>query len=595
MLSFSSRFPLYTYSDHMPLSWMRKSEKGPSQFIVEQLAELDTIHQYIQGPQNSIADAASRYPCLGPKRLAPRGMANSVSEMLQRLPEELKVAEDVHVYAGIHTADLKQLVQAWISTAKGSVQQVAPTQKEPLPPAELAIMIPRIETAPAALAQYLMRKIPFAILLVPVDLLDQSYAAKIFPGAQPDVLKQRFETAGKLIILSTQLTWVMGNMSESCRIEMFAGTLATRAPITGDDPSKELGDTFDVEVPRTMEEWLEAQIGDEDFESTITAYDSKAIARRDGVWVYAPEGAMPRIIVPKPQQEALIRFTHEKMFHLCSAKVAATLKRSYHWPTLAQDTRRVLDDCPNCEMEKARTNLAHGLFSAKPHQAPRAHFAMDFQGQGLAETGECEALAIIDVNARYVHVLALKNREVETLLPALLDEIVFRYGPPERIHSDSAPEFMSEAMKELADALEIELTTTMGHSAHSNGIVEVFWRFWNRCMRLLPDDHYRKWPAFKSRICFAFNTAAHESLSNVAPHEIYFGAPARNAFTTLLTVEDVEDIDELDLPQKIAEAVAISIHQSVYEVSSQPRPVCACRNCQKTQRQRICTKFRNRR
>ena len=64
---------------------------------------------------------------------------------------------------------------------------------------------------------------------------------------------------------------------------------------------------------------------------------------------------------------------------------------------------------------------------------------MDFQDQGTANTGECEALAIIDVNARYVHVLALNNREVETFLPVFLDEIVFRYGPPERIHSDSAP------------------------------------------------------------------------------------------------------------------------------------------------------------
>jgi hypothetical protein len=88
--------------------------------------------------------------------------------------------------------------------------------------------------------------------------------------------------------------------------------------------------------------------------------------------------------------------------------------------------------------------LAHGLFAAKLHQAPRAHFAMDFQGQGMADTGECEALAIIDVNARYVHVIiALKNSEVEAFLPAFLDEIAFRFGPPERIHSDSATEFMS--------------------------------------------------------------------------------------------------------------------------------------------------------
>jgi hypothetical protein len=66
---------------------MGKSEKGPvSQFLVEQLAELETVHQYIQGHLNSIADATSRYPLLGPKRLAPRGLANSVQEALARLP-----------------------------------------------------------------------------------------------------------------------------------------------------------------------------------------------------------------------------------------------------------------------------------------------------------------------------------------------------------------------------------------------------------------------------------------------------------------------------------------------------------------------------
>ncbi len=88
--SLSSPFPLYTYSDHLPLAWMNKSEKGPvSQFLVEQLSELDTVHQYIQGHLNSVADAASRYPLLGPKRLAPRGLAHSVQEALARLPDHL--------------------------------------------------------------------------------------------------------------------------------------------------------------------------------------------------------------------------------------------------------------------------------------------------------------------------------------------------------------------------------------------------------------------------------------------------------------------------------------------------------------------------
>jgi hypothetical protein len=107
----SSRFPLHTFNDHMLLQWMRKSEKGPvSQFLVEQLSEIETKHQYIQGELNSLADAASRYPLLGPKRLAPRGLANSVREALARLPVYLKESKDIQVHAGTYTSDLKLMV-----------------------------------------------------------------------------------------------------------------------------------------------------------------------------------------------------------------------------------------------------------------------------------------------------------------------------------------------------------------------------------------------------------------------------------------------------------------------------------------------------
>ncbi len=83
----SSPHPLYTYSDHMPLKWMEKTEKGPiSSFTVEHLAEFDTVHQNIQGKNNTtLVDSCSRYPMLGPKMLATRGLAISVAEMLRRL------------------------------------------------------------------------------------------------------------------------------------------------------------------------------------------------------------------------------------------------------------------------------------------------------------------------------------------------------------------------------------------------------------------------------------------------------------------------------------------------------------------------------
>jgi hypothetical protein len=223
------------------------------------------------------------------------------------------------------------------------------------------------------------------------------------------------------------------------------------------------------------------------------------------------------------------------MFHLGHAKVAERLLRSYFWPSLRKDTRTALNDCATCEIEKARQNLAHGLFRARPNEAPRSRYAMDFQGQGTALSGETEALAIIDTAARYVTILALKNRQVQTFLQPFLDEIVFRHGPPAVLHCDEAPEFMSELMAALMEITETTMTTTLGHNARSNGVIEVFWRYWNRCMRMLPDDQYRQWPRFAARIAFAYNTAPHQSIGAISPYEIYCGVPARDTFSKILT------------------------------------------------------------
>ncbi len=103
---------------------------------------------------------------------------------------------------------------------------------------------------------------------------------------------------------------------------------------------------------------------------------------------------------------------------------------------------------------------------------------------------------------------------------------------------------MSELLKAVANITETLITTTMGHNARSNGIIEVFWRFWNRCMRLLPDDHYSKWPSFAARIAFAYNTAPHQSLGGISPYELYHDIAARDTLSAILN-ESTEHLVQL--------------------------------------------------
>jgi hypothetical protein len=184
---------------------------------------------------------------------------------------------------------------------------------------------------------------------------------------------------------------------------------------------------------------------------------------------------------------------------------------------------------------------------------------MDFQGQGTALTGETEALALIDPTSRYVIVIPLMNREAQTWLQPFLDRVVFTFGAPTVLHSDAAPEFLSEALALMAQAVGIRTTTTLGHNARGNGTIEVFWRFWNRCLRMLSDDHYLRWPAFAQRIAFAFNTASQGAIAEISPLQIYHGTPAHNPRCALLNDNPSIDEDkELELPTEFAAAVATS-------------------------------------
>jgi transposase InsO family protein len=159
---------------------------------------------------------------------------------------------------------------------------------------------------------------------------------------------------------------------------------------------------------------------------------------------------------------------------------------------------------------------------------------MDFQGQGQAITGETEALAVMDSFTKTVFVLPLQDRTAPTFVPPLLDAIWFTRGAPDSIHTDAAPELLSALLAAVLETTGTQHTTTCGHNAQSNGEIESWWRFWNRCMKLLSPSEYLQWPSFSQRICFAYNSVSHESLGGPCPFEMDYGSPHFDHFASRL-------------------------------------------------------------
>jgi hypothetical protein len=241
--------------------------------------------------------------------------------------------------------ELRESLKDWFAHVS-ALQSVSPPTKNEPAPADFAVFIPRSEVSPAVLARYLMlSSVPFA-LLVPVDLLALASAPNIFRQAPHADIAARFAKAGKITILATQMTWVLGNLEDCAPVEMFAASLRTPAPVTGfghaaqpnpngDGSTRAILSPADLDeiegtVARTLESWVRAQKTDDHFDDLLGQVEDKAL--KNELWLHAAPGRVPTIIVLATCQEPLIRDTRARMFHLHHAKVFALLKQSYFWP-----------------------------------------------------------------------------------------------------------------------------------------------------------------------------------------------------------------------------------------------------------------------
>ena len=144
--------------------------------------------------------------------------------------------------------------------SRSTVQSLAPVRTGQPQKADFALMVPRPETAPVTLALHLLSPVPFAIL-VPIDLAALSCEPSIFPAAPHKEIKVKFEAAGKLTVLASQMLWIIGNVPHCAPVEIFASTMSTPVPI----PCISDDDSFTEPIPRTVESWIEAQQTDPEF------------------------------------------------------------------------------------------------------------------------------------------------------------------------------------------------------------------------------------------------------------------------------------------------------------------------------------------
>ena len=257
----------------------------------------------------------------------------------------------------------------------------------------------------------------------------------------------------------------------------------------------------------------------------------------------------PRILVPECQRLALIQTEHEAMLHVKGHRVNHELSRSYYWPRMADEIKRVCAACTTCQKaEVRRQNLSSAFQQAELDDIPlpRQAYGIDFYGHAKGEI-----LVAVDLCTREATLWFLPNRKQDNVARALLTGLIFQKGVPLIFRNDEAAELVGGTVAAMNTYLGIQQVTTGGYNPRSNAVVERFMQHLTACLTKCDDSQYSNMRDYLPAIAFAHNTALNSAI-NCTPFEAGHGLRARTITEARasprlqITAERGMDIDDAD-------------------------------------------------
>ena len=181
-------------------------------------------------------------------------------------------------------------------------------------------------------------------------------------------------------------------------------------------------------------------------------------------------------VVPQILHEEVLIDLHEGALggHFGVDKTLARLKERFYWPGHYNDVCDWFRNCGTCALQKTPNHKARAPLKSNETSYPLQLVAMDIVGPFLqSSAGNRHILVVANYFTRWTEAYPIRNQEATTIACKLTDEL-FRFSPPEQLHSDQGQNFEFAVIAEVCKLLGVAKTRTTLSHPQSNGLVERF-------------------------------------------------------------------------------------------------------------------------
>ena len=232
-----------------------------------------------------------------------------------------------------------------------------------------------------------------------------------------------------------------------------------------------------------------------------------------------------KLWVPEELTNDLIEKMHtsETSIHCGIAKTLYKIREYFFWPKMCIQVRNFIQNCDLCKECKPANKTLRPPIGAQV-QTSRAFekLYVDFLGPyPRSKNQNAYIFIVLDHQTKFILLKAMKKATSKAVIKFLIDEIFFKFGVPNIIHSDNGRQFISKDFKDTLDAFGITHIKTAIHAPQSNASERVNQSIL-AAIRTQLDKDQNDWDQKLANIECSLRSTVHASIG-VTPYFALFG------------------------------------------------------------------------
>lgn len=192
--------------------------------------------------------------------------------------------------------------------------------------------------------------------------------------------------------------------------------------------------------------------------------------------------------------------------HFGTNRVRQNLLLAGHWfPRMRARIHGVSSRCEICRAKSYASSPPRGTLPKDSECEPRELVAVDIIGPLPAATDFRYILTLIDHSTKFMAAVALRTITADSVVKAVENEWILRYGPPMRFLHDNGTQFTSAQFRQMCQRNNITDCPTTPYNPQGNGLLERAHRVLKDRLRCALLSHQGYWSDHLQRAIFNIN------------------------------------------------------------------------------------------